>query len=255
LDLLLTNRAKFDRLPVGKKQLGIKKMATILITGTNRGIGLEFTKQCLTRGDRVIATCRDIEAADALMQLRSSHDELEVLKLDVSSTESMLEFVQQLADTPIDIFINNAGVYGPRNAHFGKVDGRLWASVLQINSVAPLILSQLLMPNLRQGKDKKMLYLSSKMGSIDDNSGGGSYIYRSSKTALNSAIKSLAIDLAGEGFTAAVLHPGWVLTDMGGPNALIDTKTSVTGMLKVVEDLDPQTSGSFFNYDGSIIAW
>ncbi|MGY8786549.1 MAG: SDR family NAD(P)-dependent oxidoreductase, partial [Pseudomonadales bacterium] len=130
-------------------------MATILITGTNRGIGLEFTKQCLARGDRVIATCRDIEAADTLMQLRSSHDELEVRQLDVSSTESMLEFVQQLADTPIDIFINNAGVYGPRNANFGEVDGRLWASVLQINSVAPLILSQLLMPNLRQGKDKK----------------------------------------------------------------------------------------------------
>ena len=230
-------------------------MATILITGTNRGIGLEFTKQCLARGDRVIATCRDIEAADALKQLRSDYDKLEIRQLDVSSTESMLEFVQLLADTPIDIFINNAGVYGPRNAKFGEVDGQLWASVLQVNSIAPLMLSQLLMPNLRRGKDKKMLYLSSKMGSIDDNSGGGSYVYRSSKTALNSAIKSLAIDLAGEGFTAAVLHPGWVLTDMGGPNALIDTKTSVAGMLKVVDDLDPQTSGSFFNYDGSIIAW
>ena len=230
-------------------------MATILITGTNRGIGLEFTKQYLARGDRVIATCRDIEAADALKKLRNDHDKLEVRQLDVSSAESILKFVQQLADTPIDIFINNAGVYGPRNAHFGEVDGQLWASVLQVNSIAPLMLSQLLMPNLRQGKDKKMVYLTSKMGSIDDNSGGGSYIYRSSKTALNSVVKSLAIDLAGEGFSAAVLHPGWVLTDMGGQNALIDTKTSVTGMLQVVDDLDPQSSGSFFNYDGSIIAW
>ena len=230
-------------------------MATILITGTNRGIGLEFTKQYLARGDRVIATCRDIEAADALKQLRSDYDKLEIRQLDVSSTESMLEFVQLLADTPIDIFINNAGVYGPRNAKFGEVDGQLWASVLQVNSIAPLMLSQMLMPNLRQGKDKKMVYLTSKMGSIDDNSGGGSYIYRSSKTALNSVVKSLAIDLAGEGFSAAVLHPGWVLTDMGGQNALIDTKTSVTGMLQVVDDLDPQSSGSFFNYDGSIIAW
>jgi NAD(P)-dependent dehydrogenase (short-subunit alcohol dehydrogenase family) len=230
-------------------------MATILITGTNRGIGLEFTKQYLARGDRVIATCRDIEAADALKKLRNDHDKLEVRQLDVSSAESILEFVQQLVDTPIDIFINNAGVYGPRNAKFGEVDGQLWASVLQVNSIAPLMLSQLLMPNLRQGKDKKMVYLTSKMGSIDDNSGGGSYIYRSSKTALNSVVKSLAIDLAGEGFSAAVLHPGWVLTDMGGQNALIDTKTSVTGMLQVVDDLDPQSSGSFFNYDGSIIAW
>jgi NAD(P)-dependent dehydrogenase (short-subunit alcohol dehydrogenase family) len=230
-------------------------MATILITGTNRGIGLEFTKQYLARGDRVIATCRDIEAADALKKLRNDHDKIEVRQLDVSSAESILEFVQQLVDTPIDIFINNAGVYGPRNAKFGEVDGQLWASVLQVNSIAPLMLSQLLMPNLRQGKDKKMVYLTSKMGSIDDNSGGGSYIYRSSKTALNSVVKSLAIDLAGEGFSAAVLHPGWVLTDMGGQNALIDTKTSVTGMLQVVDDLDPQSSGSFFNYDGSIIAW
>ena len=234
-------------------------MATVLITGTNRGIGLEFTKQILARGDRVIATCRDIDAADGLTQLSRSDDELgaklEVRQLDVASLESMQEFVRQLTDTPIDIFINNAGVYGPRSSKFGEVEAQDWASVLQINSIAPMILSQLLMPNLRQGKDKKMVYLTSKMGSIDDNSGGGSYIYRSSKAALNSVVKSLAIDLAEEGFSAAVLHPGWVLTDMGGPNALIDTETSVAGMLKVIDELDLQSSGSFFNYDGSIIAW
>ena len=230
-------------------------MATILITGTNRGIGLEFTRQCLARGDRVIATCRDIEVADELKQLQGSHGRLDIRQLDVSSIESMKDFVQQLAGTPIDIFINNAGVYGPTNIKFGEVDAHVWASVFQVNSIAPLILSQLLMPNLRQGEDKKMLYLTSKMGSIDDNSGGGSYIYRSTKTALNSVVKSLAIDLAVEGFSAAVLHPGWVLTDMGGPNALIDTKTSVTGMLQVVDDLDSRNSGSFFNYDGRIIAW
>ena len=234
-------------------------MATVLITGTNRGIGLEFTKQFLARGDRVIATCRNIDAADGLKQLSRIHEELgaklEVRQLDVASLESMQEFVRQLADTAIDIFINNAGVYGPRSSKFGELEAQAWASVLQINSIAPMILSQLLMPNLRQGKDKKMVYLTSKMGSIDDNSGGGSYIYRSSKTALNSVVKSLAIDLAEEGFSAAVLHPGWVLTDMGGPNALIDTETSVAGMLKVVDELDLQSSGSFFNYDGSIIAW
>ncbi|MBL4572795.1 MAG: SDR family oxidoreductase [Gammaproteobacteria bacterium] len=234
-------------------------MATVLITGTNRGIGLEFTKQFLARGDRVIATCRNIDAADGLTQLSRSDDELgaklEVRQLDVASLESMQEFVRQLTDTPIDIFINNAGVYGPRSSKFGEVEAQDWASVLQINSIAPMILSQLLMPNLRQGKDKKMVYLTSKMGSIDDNSGGGSYIYRSSKAALNSVVKSLAIDLAEEGFSAAVLHPGWVLTDMGGPNALIDTETSVAGMLKVIDELDLQSSGSFFNYDGSIIAW
>ena len=230
-------------------------MATILISGTNRGIGLEFTRQCLLRGDRVIATCRTMETADDLMQLSRSHEGLDIRQLDVSSSESMQDFVQQLAGIPIDIFINNAGVYGPSNASFGTVDAQVWASVLQVNSIAPLLLTQLLMPNLRQGKDKKLLYLTSKMGSIDDNSGGGCYIYRSSKTALNSVVKSLAIDWAAEGFSAALLHPGWVQTDMGGPNALINTETSVTGMLKIVDELGPQSAGKFFNYDGSIIPW
>lgn len=230
-------------------------MATILITGTNRGLGLEFATQCLARGDRVIATCRDVLAAETLQSLKAEHDSLDIRLLDVASGESMQQFVQQLEGTAIDIFINNAGVYGPPSVKFGDIEGEVWASVFQVNSIAPLLLTQLLMPNLRGGKDKKLLYLSSKMGSIEDNGGGGSYIYRSSKTALNSAVKSLAIDLKAEGFSAAVLHPGWVLTDMGGPNALIDTKTSVTGMMQVIDGLNQQHSGSFFNYDGSVIPW
>lgn len=230
-------------------------MTTYLITGTNRGIGLEFTQQILARGDRVIATCRDIAGAGELKELQGRYEALEIRQLDVASSDSMQEFAGQLENAAIDVFINNAGVYGPSDVKFGEVDAQVWASVLQVNSIAPLILSQLLMPNLRQGKDKKLLYLTSKMGSIEDNSGGGSYIYRSSKTALNSVVKSLAIDLAAEGFSAAVLHPGWVLTDMGGPNALIDTKTSVAGMLTVIDKLDAEGSGSFFNYDGSIIPW
>ncbi len=230
-------------------------MATILITGTNRGLGLEFATQCLERGDRVLATCRDLAAAEALRSLKSKHEGLDIRQLDVASHQSMQEFAQGLEGVAIDIFINNAGVYGPPSVKFGDIDGQTWASVLQVNSIAPLILTQLIMPNLREGNDKKLLYLSSKMGSIKDNGGGGSYIYRSSKTALNSAVKSLAIDLDGEGFKVALLHPGWVLTDMGGPNALIDTKTSVTGMMQLIDKLDKQLSGNFFNYDGSIIPW
>lgn len=245
----------FDTLWANENQVGGAKMATILITGTNRGIGLEFTKQFLQRGDRVIATCRDLDAADALRELQDKFDGLQLMQLDVASTDSMREFVQKLDGTAVDVFINNAGVYGPANLKFGEIDGQVWASVLQVNSIAPLILSQMLMPNLRAGKDKNMVYLTSKMGSIADNSGGGSYIYRSSKTALNSAVKSLAIDLASEGFIAAVLHPGWVQTDMGGPNALIDTKTSVAGMMKVIEGLSSERSGNFYNYDGSVIPW
>jgi NAD(P)-dependent dehydrogenase (short-subunit alcohol dehydrogenase family) len=230
-------------------------MATILITGTNRGIGLEFTKQFLARGDSVIATCREPAAATELQALNDKHEKLSVLTLDVASTESMQAFVKQLGDVAIDVFINNAGVYGPSSVRFGEVDADIWASVLKVNAIAPIMLSQMIMPNLRAGKDKKMLYLSSKMGSIDDNGSGAAYIYRSSKTALNSVVKSLSIDLAPEGFTAAVLHPGWVLTDMGGANALIDTRTSVEGMMVVIDGLNAEQSGGFFSYNGSSIPW
>ena len=109
--------------------------------------------------------------------------------------------------------------------------------------------------NFRKGRARKLVYITSKMGSIDDNQGGGQYVYRSSKTALNSAVKSLSVDLADAGFSVGLLHPGWVKTDMGGPNALIDTQTSVKGMLGVIDDLNLQNSGNFFNYDGNEIAW
>jgi len=230
-------------------------MATVLITGTNRGLGLEFTKQFLARGDSVIATCREPAAATELQALNVKHDNLNVLPLDVASTESMQAFVKQLDGIAIDVFINNAGVYGPSSVRFGEVDADVWASVLNVNAIAPIMLSQMLMPNLRAGKDKKMLYLSSKMGSIEDNGSGAGYIYRSSKTALNCVVKSLSIDLAPEGFTAAVLHPGWVLTDMGGANALIDTRTSVEGMMVVIDGLNAEQSGGFFSYNGSSIPW
>lgn len=229
-------------------------MATVLITGTNRGIGLEFVKQFLTRGDTVLAACRNPDNADALQALAAGNAELELFSLDVGKQQSMEDFVNGLAGRPIDIFVNNAGVYGPRT-EFGGIEGEDWAAVLQINSIAPLILTQLLIDNLRAGADKKLVYLSSKMGSIDDNKGGGSYIYRSSKAALNAVVKSLAIDLGSAGFCAAVLHPGWVRTDMGGPNGLIDTDESVAGMMQVIDKLDGGNSGSFFNYDGSIIPW
>ena len=231
------------------------EMTTVLITGTNRGIGLEFVQQFLARGDTVLATCRHPDSAPALQQLQKENQQLRVLGLDVASTESLQNFPQQLAADAIDIFINNAGVYGPRDASFGNVDGETWMSVLQVNSIAPILLTQLLIDKLRAGIDKKLLYVTSKMGSIDDNTGGGSYVYRSSKTALNAVVKSLAVDLAADGFKAAVLHPGWVLTDMGGPNALIDAATSVAGMMGVIDSLGIEQSGSFFNYDGSVIPW
>jgi len=230
-------------------------MTTYLVTGTNRGIGLEFTEQLLARGDSVIATCRDIDKAEELRALSQRHQELELLELDVADGASLGNFPKRLEGRTIDVFINNAGVYGPRDAQFGHVQGKEWADVLHINAIAPVLLTQLLIDSLRKGEDKKLVYITSKMGSIEDNSGGGQYIYRSSKAALNAAVKSLSVDLADDGFSVLLLHPGWVRTDMGGPNALIDTHTSVSGMLDLVDGLKQAHSGQFLAYDGKVVPW
>jgi NAD(P)-dependent dehydrogenase (short-subunit alcohol dehydrogenase family) len=230
--------------------------STYFITGCNRGLGLEFVQQLLARGQRVIATCRDIATATDLTALTLKHSgQLSLVEMDVSDEASMREAVALLNDEAIDVFINNAGVYGPRDANFGNVDGPAMAEVLYTNAVAPVLLTQLLIDNVRKGSGKKLVYVSSKMGSIADNGRGGSYIYRSSKTALNSVVKSLALDLAPEGIATATLHPGWVRTDMGGPNGLIDAPESVSGMLNVIDGLSVANTGQFFNYDGSTIAW
>lgn len=230
--------------------------STYFITGCNRGLGLEFVQQLLARGERVIATCRDIATATDLTALTLKHSgQLSLVEMDVSDEASMREAVALLNDEAIDVFINNAGVYGPRDANFGNVDGPAMAEVLYTNAVAPVLLTQLLIDNVRKGSGKKLVYVSSKMGSIADNGRGGSYIYRSSKTALNSIVKSLALDLAPEGIAVATLHPGWVRTDMGGPNGLIDAPESVSGMLNVIDGLSVANTGQFFNYDGATIAW
>ena len=230
-------------------------MAVYLVTGTNRGIGLEFVGQLLARGEQVIATCRDVDKAADLMKLDERHTNLEVLELDVAKPDSLTNLPKRLADREIDVFINNAGVYGPRDADFGNIKGDDWAQTLHINAVAPILLTQLLLPLLSASKLKKLVYITSKMGSVGDNSGGGQYVYRSSKAALNAAVKSLAIDLADQGFSVGLIHPGWVKTDMGGPNAWIDTQTSVSGMLKLIDELNAQNSGKFLAYDGKIIPW
>ncbi|MCB1669575.1 MAG: SDR family oxidoreductase [Gammaproteobacteria bacterium] len=230
-------------------------MATILITGSNRGIGLEFASQYLDRGDSVIATCRNPDQATRLRDLQTADSRLRVMELDVGSTASMDRFVAELGATAVDIFINNAGIYGPRASRFGEVTEQDWLAVFQVNTIAPLLLTQRLLENFRLGSDHKLAYITSKMGSIADNQSGGSYIYRSSKTALNQVVRSLSFDLASAGLIAAVIHPGWVQTDMGGPSALIDTRTSVGGMISVIDGLDKQASGQFFNYDGKLIPW
>ena len=226
---------------------------TILITGTNRGIGLEFTQQYAADGWDVIACCREPKSAGALQVLANTYKNIEIVTLDVADFVQIDAVALQLKDHKIDVLINNAGVY-PESS-LGDVNYDDWASAFKINSMAPLKMAEAFMPHIVKSRLKKVATLSSKMGSIDDNSGGGSYIYRSSKTAVNMVMKSLAIDAKPNGIAVVTLHPGWVQTDMGGPNGLVNTQTSVTGLRKVIADLSLENSGKFIAYDGKEIAW
>ncbi|RLT98105.1 SDR family oxidoreductase [Ketobacter sp.] len=230
-------------------------MKTVFITGASRGLGLEFTKQYLVAGNRVIATARDPGQSAGLQQLAQEYgDNLKLYPLDVTDAQSRRKVSTAVGDRVIHLLINNAGYYGNSNS-LGSLDEAEWAKVFHINSIAPVKMVELLRSNLVNAGSATIAMLSSKMGSMGDNSSGGSYIYRSSKVALNAATKSLSIDLAAEQIKVVALHPGWVLTEMGGPNALIDTATSVSGMRKVIDGLKAKQSGDFIAYDGTLIPW
>lgn len=220
-------------------------MPSILITGANRGIGLEFAKHYAGAGWDVIATARAPGEADALNALGVT-----VMSLDLADPASVDAFVAELGGRPIDVLLSNAGVMGPM---MPERDG--WMETFAVNTVAPTLLAMQLKANLKAGKLRKAVAMTSRMGSIADNDSGGFYAYRSSKAALNAAWKSLAIEFKADGIAVAVFHPGWVQTDMGGPNAMIDTATSVAGLAKIVEDLDLATTGRFWDYSGDEIAW
>jgi NAD(P)-dependent dehydrogenase (short-subunit alcohol dehydrogenase family) len=230
-------------------------MKHIVITGANRGLGLEFCKQYLKAGNLVTATCRLPKLAAELLALKQQYSkELNIIALEITSQEMTTSLTEKI-DLPIDVLINNAGFYGPRTASIENLTSTDWLNVLHINSVAPILVTQALLAKIKPSKDKKIVFITSKMGSLADNSSGGSYCYRSSKAALNAAAKSLALDLKEYNISVGILHPGWVRTDMGGPNGLIDTKTSIAAMREVIAKLNLDTSGSFFNYDGNIIPW
>ena len=231
-------------------------MSTLMITGANRGLGLEFTKQYLADGYKVIATCRNPQDADQLHNLYNSYpDHLVIYRLDVANLPQIDQLAEELAGTPIDILINNAGVYPMGKEAFGNVDYQAWAETFRINSMAPLKMAEAFMDHLLLGKDRKIINITSKMGSIDDNTSGHHYLYRSSKTALNMVTRSLAIDLAPKGIVAIVMHPGWVQTDMGGSNAPTTIPQSITGMRRVIAHLTPADAGKFYAFDGKEIPW
>jgi NAD(P)-dependent dehydrogenase (short-subunit alcohol dehydrogenase family) len=228
---------------------------TILITGANRGIGLELTEQFAQDGWQVLACCRNPADAAQLQAVGEGDLDIEIFALDVTDYQQLSALAQQLADRPIDILLCNAGIYGPRGAGFGAVDAQEWLRVLEVNTVAPLMLVQAFVAQVAASQQKLVAVMSSKMGSIADNSGGGEYIYRSSKTAVNQVVKSLSIDLADRGISAISLHPGWVKTDMGGANAEIGTSESASGLKAILQSAGPAQSGQFLEFNGSSIPW
>jgi len=225
----------------------------VLITGSNRGIGLEFVKQYALDSWNVIACCRVPGSAHELQALAKQHHNIKIVALDVGDFAQIDAVALQLKDQKIDVLINNAGVY-PASG-LGNVDFDDWALAFKINSMAPFKMIEAFTPHVAASQLKKIATLSSKMGSMDDNISGGSYIYRTSKAAANMVMKSLSIDLKPYGIAVVTLHPGWVQTDMGGASALISTQTSVKGLRQVITHLSLANSGKFIAFDGQEIAW
>jgi NAD(P)-dependent dehydrogenase (short-subunit alcohol dehydrogenase family) len=231
-------------------------MPSALITGANRGIGLEFAKQYLADGWRVYATCRDPNSASELRQLAdNSGDKLRILALNVTDPASVKAAAAELDGQAIDLLLNNAGVGGVRGQTIGNIDYEAWAKVLDANTMGPMRVSEAFVDHVARSKRKLIVTLTSGMGSIADNTSGGSVPYRSSKAAVNMVMRSLAIDLAPRGITCVVVNPGWVRTDMGGPHATQTTTESVTMLRRLIETLGPAQSGKFFNYNGREYAW
>ena len=219
-------------------------MPTVLITGANRGLGLEYARQYLADGWKVIATCRNPAGASELANLQG---DIEIHALDVTDFGQVQALAKSLRKESIDLLLNNAGTYGPRPSKLGGIDYEVWEDVMRINAMAPLKVCEAFRDHVAGSEMKKIAIMTSKMGSMGDNESGASYIYRSSKAALNAVAKSLSVDLQGKGIAVAVLHPGWVRTDMGGPSGLIGAEESVTGLRRVIDNLTLETSGRFLN--------
>lgn len=222
---------------------------TYLITGAGRGLGLELARQLTTRGDAVIGTVRDpAKACDAAKRVRG------LVPLDVADEASINALGRWLDGVSVDVLINNAGVY----SETGKLEGLTMAAleqVLRVNSIAPVLVTKAVLPNLRAGKRKLIFNITSQLGSITNNTGGSTYGYRVSKAALNMLTVSMAVELRGEGFTCVVAHPGWVRTDMGGPQATLAPEESARALIALMDRLTPAETGRFFSYDGMPLPW
>jgi len=241
---------------------------SVFITGCNRGIGLELVKHLADRTQHLFAACRKPDEADELKKLAEVHNHLIVLELDVTDQKQIEACVATISevvgDDGLNCLINNAG-YFPR-VNLETVTSEILKRTYAINTIAPAMIVKACLPLLRKASAacshgnmsvsrSAILNMSSKMASITDNTSGGSYAYRMSKAALNMLTKNLSIELKADHILAVILHPGWVQTDMGGPNALISTTKSVEEMLKMTSGFTEKDSGAFYGWNGENIPW
>jgi NAD(P)-dependent dehydrogenase (short-subunit alcohol dehydrogenase family) len=230
-------------------------MATVLVTGANRGLGLEFTRQYLAEGHAVIAVCRDPSRAKDLQSVaRGPKAALTLVAADVTDGDSVRRAAGEVQGA-VDILINCAGVIGARGQRLGSIDYEDWRHVLDVNLMGPARMCEAFLEHVVRSERRITVTITSGMGSLADNTSGGSIPYRTSKAAVNMLMRSAAIDLKSRGITCVVVNPGWVKTDMGGPNATLSPEESVSALRRLIERLGPGDSGRFYNHDGREYAW
>jgi NAD(P)-dependent dehydrogenase (short-subunit alcohol dehydrogenase family) len=227
---------------------------TVLITGANRGIGLEFARQYAEDGWQVHACCRQPDTALDLRQALAGKD-ADIHQLDVTDQASIDALKVKLAEQAIDILINNAGIMGGDHQSFGDIDYDAWESTLRTNTIGPYRVFEALQHNLLLGTDKKVAFISSRMGSIEQFGSSDNFIYRSSKTALNMVVVNLDYEFKSTGICFLAFHPGWVQTDMGGESAPIKPPESANALRRSISNATQAQSGSFLNFDGSALPW
>jgi NAD(P)-dependent dehydrogenase (short-subunit alcohol dehydrogenase family) len=223
-------------------------MPTVLITGCDTGLGVEFARQYAAEGYRVFATCLDPGTARATREIEG---DVRVLKLDVSDLDAIDALASELESEPIDILLSNAGL-GKHHPGFGDTDYDQWHRILDVNLIGPMKLAEAFVEHVAASPMKVMAFVSSRMGSVALNLTGGSYAYRSSKSGLNAVVKSLAVDLMPRGILVLALHPGWAKTE---PGARVDVDRSVAGMRAVIQRCSRHETGSFFAFNDTLLPW
>ena len=229
-------------------------MSSIMITSANRGLGLEFARQYAVDGWRIFAACRNPDAADDLHEL-TRIGAVSVFPMDVTDLSSVRRAAASLNGEPIDVLLNSAGIIGKPGQRTGHIDYESWEQVLNVNTLGPLRVTEAFVEHVARSERKLIVTITSGLGSLTDNTSGGSIPYRSSKAAVNMAMRSAAIDLAPRGIACVLVNPGWVKTEMGGPGAPLTPSESVAALKSLIATFGLAHSGKFFHYDGREYAW